>query len=162
MDIPNTIIGTIIFIVLIAPMIIINKKILKKRNLFVKKLIDFANEDHKKIIDFDTWTDNSLIGLSEDNELLYFIRNTTNYNNMTKVLIKDIKNCTIKEIKNGTRFESIEFVIELNSQNEHVVLEFFKVDDKNFILGEEMRIAKKWFSKLTEVIPKNKVLLYNF
>ena len=36
MDIPNTIIGTIFFLVLIAPIVIVNKRILKRRQKFVK------------------------------------------------------------------------------------------------------------------------------
>ncbi|CAM3497590.1 hypothetical protein FLGE108171_00310 [Flavobacterium gelidilacus] len=162
MDIPNTIIGTIFFLVLIAPIVIVNKRILKRRQQFVNKINEFAAEDQKKVIEFDTWTDNTIIGISDDNQMLYFLRNTADYNLKTKVAISDIKYCFIKEDKESNRINALEFVIELNSSKDSIVLEFFKVDNKNFIIGEEMRIAKKWNTKLVEGIPKSKVLLYSF
>ncbi|WP_339839635.1 hypothetical protein [uncultured Flavobacterium sp.] len=94
--------------------------------------------------------------------MLYFLRNTADYNVKTKVAISDIKYCFIKEDKESNRINALEFVIELNSSKDSIVLEFFKVDNKNFIIGEEMRIAKKWNTKLVEGIPKSKVLLYSF
>lgn len=162
MDIPNTIIGTIFFLVLIAPIVIVNKRILKRRQQFVNKINEFAAEDQKKVIEFDTWTDNTIIGISDDNQMLYFLRNTADYNVKTKVAISDIKYCFIKEDKESNRISSLELVIELNSSKDSIVFEFFKVDNKNFIMGEEMRIAKKWNTKLVEGIPKSKVLLYSF
>lgn len=155
MDIPNTIIGTIFFLVLIAPIVIVNKRILKRRQQFVNKINEFATEDQKKVIEFDTWTDNTIIGISDDYQMLYFLRNTADYNLKTKVAISDIKYCFIKEDKESNRINALEFVIELNSSKDSIVLEFFKVDNKNFIMGEEMRIAKKWNVKLSEVIPKS-------
>jgi hypothetical protein len=76
--------------------------------------------------------------------------------------MSDIKYCFIKENKESQRITSLEFVIELNSNKDSIILEFFKVDDKNFMMGEEMRIIKKWNAKLVEGIPKSKVLLYSF
>ncbi|MFT5754859.1 MAG: hypothetical protein ACI924_002105 [Flavobacterium sp.] len=162
MDIPNTIIGTIFFLVLIAPIVVVNKRILKRRQQFINKINDFAAEDLKKVVEFDTWTDNTIIGISDDNQMLYFLRNTADYNLKTKVAMSDIKYCFIKENKESQRITSLEFVIELNSNKDSIILEFFKVDDKNFMMGEEMRIIKKWNAKLSEGIPKSKVLLYSF
>jgi hypothetical protein len=162
MDIPNTIIGTIFFLVLIAPIVVVNKRILKRRQQFINKINDFAAEDLKKVVEFDTWTDNTIIGISDDNQMLYFLRNTADYNLKTKVAMSDIKYCFIKENKESQRITSLEFVIELNSNKDSIILEFFKVDDKNFMMGEEMRIIKKWNAKLVEGIPKSKVLLYSF
>jgi hypothetical protein len=162
MDIPNTIIGTIFFLVLIAPIVVVNKRILKRRQQFINKINDFAAEDLKKVVEFDTWTDNTIIGISDDNQMLYFLRNTVDYNLKTKVAMSDIKYCFIKENKESQRITSLEFVIELNSNKDSIILEFFKVDDKNFMMGEEMRIIKKWNAKLSEGIPKSKVLLYSF
>jgi hypothetical protein len=162
MDIPNTIIGTIFFLVLIAPIVVVNKRILKRRQQFINKINDFAAEDLKKVVEFDTWTDNTIIGISDDNQMLYFLRNTADYNLKTKVAMSDIKYCFIKENKESQRITSLEFVIELNSNKDSIILEFFKVDEKNFMMGEEMRIIKKWNAKLVEGIPKSKVLLYSF
>ncbi|MFT7250931.1 MAG: hypothetical protein ACI9FW_000648 [Flavobacterium sp.] len=162
MDIPNTIIGTIFFLVLIAPIVVVNKRILKRRQQFINKINEFAAEDQNKVVEFDTWTDNTIIGISDDNQMLYFLRNTADYNLKTKVAMSDIKYCFIKENKESQRITSLEFVIELNSNKDSIILEFFKVDDKNFMMGEEMRIIKKWNAKLVEGIPKSKVLLYSF
>ena len=158
MDIPNTIIGVILLIALIAPIVTINKRISNRRKLFVNKINVFAADDHKKVIDFDTWTNNSIIGLSSDNKVLYFMRDTDTYSLNTKIDLNDIKHFSIKENKESQKINLLELIIELNSNNNKIALEFFKADDKNFIMGEEMRIAKKWFDKLAEETSKAKML----
>ena len=158
MDIPNTLIGAVFLAVLIAPIVIINKRISNKRQLFIKKINDFAADDHKKVIEFDTWTNNSIIGLSSDKTVLYFMRDTDNYSLNTKIDLSDIKHFSIKENKESQKINLLELIIELNSNKNKIALEFFKADDKNFIMGEEMRIAKKWFDKLAEETSKAKML----
>lgn len=158
MDIPNTIIGVILLITLIAPIVVINKRISNKRKQFLNQINEFASEDQKEVIEFETWTNNSIIGISNDNKMLYFIRNTSNYNLKTKVVVSEIKNCFIKENKEFQKINSLELVFELKSNKSNVVLEFFKADEKNFMIGEEMRIAKSWQSKLSEEITHGKIL----
>ncbi|CAM3880992.1 MULTISPECIES: hypothetical protein [Flavobacterium] len=163
MDIPNLIMGITLFAVILLPILLINKKVLEKRKRIIAKINAFAQLDNKQIGEFDAWTDNSIIGISNDNTKLYFLRKTETYDEKMVVELKDIKNCSIASTyKTGTKnIDKLELAIELYSSNTKVYFEFFKVDEKNFMMGEEMRIAKKWSEKLTPEFPKNKVLLYN-
>lgn len=160
MDLPGTIMGIIFFMIIIVPILVINKGLNKKRKLIITKLNEFALKENKVINEFDSWTDNTIIGIS--NDTIFFIREINESKTELKIAVNKIKNCFIKDHKNDRKaIDRLELVFELHDKEENIVLEFFKADAKNFIMGEEMRIAKKWVNKITEDIPKPKVLLYN-
>ncbi len=162
MDLPETIMGAIFFMIIIVPIIIINKGLNKKRKIIITKLNEFALKENKTISEFDSWTDNTIIGISSDNEYIFFIREINQCKTELKIAVNKIKNCFIKDYKNDRKtIDCLELVFELHDKKDNTILEFFKADAKNFIMGEEMRIAKKWLDKITEDIPKPKVLLYN-
>ncbi|KIX20163.1 hypothetical protein SY27_13500 [Flavobacterium sp. 316] len=150
MDTPNMIIGIVLSAIILLPILLINKSVLQKRKRIIAKLDALAIIDNKKIGELDTWTDNSVIGISTDNSKLYFSRNTDHYVKEIAFDLKNIKECTIvNTFKQGTNnIEKLELLLELYDSKDRVSLEIFKVDEKNFIIGEEMRIAKKWYSKL--------------
>ncbi|NJM80275.1 MAG: hypothetical protein HC854_12880 [Flavobacterium sp.] len=151
MDLPDTIMGAIFFLIIIVPIVLINKGLNKKRNFFIAKLNEFALKENKVISEFDSWTDNTIIGISSDNEYIFFLREIDENKTQLKIAVNKIKNCFIKEHKNDRKtIVSLELVFELNDRKENIVLEFFKADAKNFIMGEEMRIAKKWKNKIME------------
>jgi hypothetical protein len=161
MDLPNTIIGIVMFAILILPIVFINRKTIKKRNALVNKLHDFSNSKNKEIKEFDSWTDNSIVGISADNQTFFYLRNTINYNRVEEIELSNIKFCHFIQKKDliGRMTKSLDLEIELRDSSK-VVLEFFKADEKNFIMGEEMRIIKKWIEKINPEV-SNKVLLYN-
>jgi hypothetical protein len=161
MDLPNTIIGIVMFTILILPIVFINRKTVKKRKALVNKLHDFSNNKNKEIKEFDCWTDNSIVGISADNQTFFYLRNTKDYNKTEEIELSTIKFCHFIQKKgdNGRTTKSLDLEIELRDSSK-VVLEFFKADEKNFIMGEEMRIIKKWIEKISPEI-SNKVLLYN-
>lgn len=162
MDIAGSLMGLAFFMIIFIPIIIINKNLNKRRKLLVGKLYEFASKENKTITEFDSWTDNSIIGMSTDKEFLFFLRNTNDYNTQIKIPVNNINKCYFKETKiNSKVIEKLEVVFEMNNQKDSIILEFFKADAKDFIIGAEMRIAKKWIAKITEDFPKPKVLLYN-
>lgn len=163
MDIPNLIMGIALFSAILLPILLINKKVLEKRKKNIAKLNAFAQLDNNKISELDSWTDNSIIGINEDKTKLYFVRNTEIYDEKIAIELKNIKHCAIvKNYKaNSKNIDKLELEIELYSSNTKVYLEFFKADEKNFMMGEEMRLAKKWSEKIISEFPKEKILLYS-
>lgn len=162
MDLPNTIIGIVMFTILMLPILLINRRIIKKRNVLISKLQNFSNSKNKEIKEFESWTDNSIVGISADNQTFFYLRNTVDYNRVEEVELSNIKFCHFIQIKdiNGRMTKSLDLEIELLDSSK-IILEFFKADEKNFIMGEEMRIIKKWIQKINPEI-STKVLLYNF
>lgn len=149
MDLPNTIIGTILFLVLILPILIINRNGNKKTKKLITQLNLYANKQNKDILEFDTWTNNSIIAMSSDKENIFFYRKKNSNVTAIDIPVKLVKNCFLNDSKNGDKtIHTLELVFEMHPNNETINLEFFKTDDQNFVIGEEMRIAKKWATKL--------------
>ncbi|VXB54763.1 conserved hypothetical protein [Flavobacterium sp. 9AF] len=162
MDTFGSLMGIIFFVIIFIPILIINNRLNKKRKRLLAKLNSFAQEENKSIIEFDTWTDDSIIGISTDKEFIFFIRNKNDYNEKIKIPTNQIKDCYTNLKKASLKMtDSLEVVFELKEHKEKVVLQFFKADSKDFIMGEEMRIAKKWIDKVTDYLPKIKPLLYS-
>ena len=67
----GSIIGILVFIVIFIPILFINNKLNKKRKRLINTLNEFAAQENKRVIEFDTWTDNSIIGRSTDKEYLF-------------------------------------------------------------------------------------------
>ena len=156
------IMGILIFIVIFIPILFINNKLNKKRKRLINTLNEFAAQENKRVLEFDTWTDNSIIGRSTDKEYLFFIRDKNDYHTKVKIPVNQIKNSYTNQQKyNAKSVALLELILEMQDQNENIRLEFFKADKRDFIMGEELRIAKKWVSKITEDFPKPKILLYN-
>ena len=161
MNLPNAILGAVFFMIIFIPIIIINKNLNKKRKQLISKLNEFALQENKSISEYDSWTDNTILGISADKEFLFFYRVINDLKTEIKIPVNQIKNCFIKDYKNERKaIESLELIFELQNESENIVLEFFKADAKNFIMGEEMKFAKKWRDKISEDLPKPKVLLY--
>ena len=162
MDLPNTVMGAVFFMIIFIPIVIINKNLNKKRKQLISQLNEFALRENKTITEFDLWTDNTIVGISTDKEFLFFFRAINDTKTEIKIPVKQIKNCFIKDYKSERKIiESLELIFELHNERENIVLEFFKADSKNFIMGEEMKFAKKWRDKISDDLPKPKVLLYN-
>lgn len=162
MDIYSSLMGILFFVLIFIPILLINNKLNKKRKCLINTLNEFAAQENKRVLEFDTWTDNSIIGMSTDKEYLFFIRDKNDYHTKLKITVNQIKNCYTNQQKNNSKsVVLLELILEMEHQNENIRLEFFKADKNDFIMGEELRIAKKWVSKITEDFPKPKILLYN-
>lgn len=149
MDLPNTIIGTILFLVLMLPILIINRNGNKKTKKLITQLNLYANKQNKDILEFDTWTNNSIIAMSSDKENIFFYRKKNSNVTAIDIPVKLVKKCFLNDSKSGDKtIHTLELVFEMHPNNETINLEFFKTDDQNFVIGEEMRIAKKWATKL--------------
>ena len=154
--------GILFFVLIFIPILLINSKLNKKRNSLINTLNEFAAQENKRVLEFDTWTDNSIIGMSTDKEYLFFIRDKNDYHTKLKIPVNQIKNSYTNQQKNNSKSVALlELILEMQDQNENIRLEFFKADKRDFIMGEELRIAKKWVSKITEDFPKPRILLYN-
>jgi len=154
--------GILFFVLIFIPILLINNKLNKKRKRLINTLNEFAAQENKRVLEFDTWTDNSIIGMSTDKEYLFFIRDKNDYHTKLKIPVNQIKNSYTNQQKNNSKSVALlELILEMQDQNENIRLEFFKADKNDFIMGEELRIAKKWVSKITEDFPKPRILLYN-
>ena len=156
MDITNTIIGIVFFSLIIIPIFIINNNVRKRKNQLLNTLNELSSDKNIKFEDTDFWTNNSGIGLKGD--MLAFFRKEEEAQVNEVINLKEVKKCTLVQFdkhgnvpKNNHEINKLALHLTLSNHKE-VNLVFFHADAKNFIIGEEFRIAKKWLDIISSKI----------
>lgn len=156
MDITNTVIGIVFFSLIIIPIFIINNNVKKRKNQLLNTLNELSSDKNTKFSDTDFWSNNSGIGLKGD--MLAYFRKGEDAQVNEVVDLKEVKKCTLVQFdkhgntpKNNHEINKLALHLTLSNHKE-VHLVFFHADAKNFIIGEEFRIAKKWLDVITNKI----------
>ena len=156
MDITNTIIGIVFFSLIIIPIFIINNNVRKRKNELLNTLNELSSDKNTKFLDADFWSNNSGIGIKGD--MLAFFRKGEEAQVNEVVDLKEVKKCSLAQFdKHGNvpknNHEINKLALHLNlSNHKEINLVFFHADALNFIIGEELRIAKKWQDIITNKI----------
>lgn len=156
MDITNTIIGIVFFLLIIIPIYFINNNVRKRKNQLLNTLNELSSDKDTKFSDTDFWSNNSGIGLKGD--MLAFFRKGEEAQVNEVVDLREVKKCALVQFdkhgnvpKNNHEINKLALHLTLNNHKE-VHLVFFHADAKNFIIEEEFRIAKKWLDIITNKI----------
>lgn len=156
MDVTNTIIGIVFFLLIIIPIYFINNNVRKRKNQLLNTLNELSSDKDTKFSDTDFWSNNSGIGLKGD--MLAFFRKGEEAQVNEVVDLREVKKCALVQFdkhgnvpKNNHEINKLALHLTLNNHKE-VHLVFFHADAKNFIIGEEFRIAKKWLDIITNNI----------
>lgn len=159
MDLNNTIIGIALFFAIAIPIYFINSASKKKSGKLSNKLSNLFTNVPSKVSDYDAFGGDSIIGMHE-NELGFYQERSN------KIVAKTIKLNEISKfhltkdfITSGKNKETILAKVQLDfefidkSKGKDSLL-FFQMDDNNFMIGEELRIATKWEEKLNKLLQK--------
>jgi hypothetical protein len=156
MDITNTIIGIVFFSLIFIPIFIINNNVRKRKNQLLNTLNELSSDKSTKFSDCDFWTNNSGIGIKGD--MLAFFRKGEDAQINEVINLKEVKKCSLVQFdKHGnvpkSNHEINKLALHLTlSNHKEIHLVFFHADAKNFVIGEEFRIAKKWLDVITSKI----------
>ena len=93
MDITNTIIGIVFFLLIIIPIYFINNNVKKRKNQLLNTLNELSFDKDTKFTDTDFWSNNSGIGLKGD--MLAFFRKGEEAQVNEVVDLKEVKKCTL-------------------------------------------------------------------
>ena len=156
MDITNTIIGAVFFLLIVIPIFIINNNVRKRKNQLLNTLNELSSDKNTKFSDTDFWANNSGIGLKGD--MLAFFRKGEEAQVNEVINLNEVKKCSLAQFdKHGNAPKSNHEINKLAlhltlSNHKEINLVFFHADALNFIIGEEFRIAKKWEDIITSKI----------
>jgi hypothetical protein len=156
MDITNTIIGIVLSLTIIIPISLINSNVKKKRNQVLKALNEISSNKNEKFSEVDLWNNSFGIGLKND-ELCFLVKNETSEFKET-INLKEVKKCQmVKANKTGQEPKSNHDIVKLSlhlefKNQKNLNLVFFEASPAHFIIGEEIRIAKKWQELISSMI----------
>jgi hypothetical protein len=148
MDITNTIIGIVFLLLILVPIYVINNNVKKRKKQLLSTLNELSFDENVKFSETDFWNNASGIGLKGN--VLAFFRKVGEVQWHEVIDLKEVKKCALVQFdkhgntpKNNHEINELALHLTLNDHKE-INLVFFHVDAKNFIIGEEFRIAKKW------------------
>lgn len=148
MDITNTIIGIVFLLLILVPIYVINNNVKKRKKQLLSTLNELAFDENTNFSETDFWNNTSGIGLKGN--ILAFFRKVGEVQLHEVVDLKEVKKCSLIQFdkygnipKNNHEINELALHLTLNDHKE-INLVFFHIDAKNFIIGEEFRIAKKW------------------
>lgn len=157
MDLANTVIGVVLFFAIALPIYYINNASKKKRIILQNKLINLFTSKPMKISDYDTFGGDSIIGIHENEVCFYQERNNQvvskviNWKEIARFsVVKEFTKMGKQSDKKLSRVV-LSFDFKDKSKDSDVIL-FFQVDETNFMIGEELRIATKWEEKLNQML----------
>jgi hypothetical protein len=156
MDITNTIIGIVLSLAIITPIYIINSNVKKKRNQALKALNEISSNKNDKFSEVDLWNNSFGIGL-KNNELCFLGKNEISEFKEIINLKEVKKSLIVKTNKTGqvpkSNHDIVKLSLHLEFKNQKSLnLVFFEASPSHFIVGEEMRIAKKWQELISSMI----------
>jgi hypothetical protein len=156
MDITNTIIGIVFFSLIVIPIFVINNNVRKRKNQLLNTLNELSSDKKTKFSDTDFWTNTSGIGVKGDE--LCFFRKEEAHPIQEVINLNDVKKCSLAQFdkhgnvpKNNHEINKLSLHLTLSNHKE-INLVFFHADAVNFIIGEEFRIAKKWYDVIISKI----------
>ncbi|WP_452226228.1 hypothetical protein [Lacinutrix cladophorae] len=162
MESTSTIIGVIITLIILLPIIGIQRSQTSKKKKSKKRFIDEAIKNNLNIIEPDFWGTYYAIAIDESkNKLIYSKIINEVYN--TKILdLNTINSCEIirtnRTFKNNkvfkTETDKIDLVISFTTNKDIEILEFYNVD-VNLEMTNEITLLEKWETKIKSKAHKN-------
>lgn len=139
-------IAIILFIVCLLPFVLYYINNTKKRKIRIQNLIKIAQKNNAIIQEKDLWN-NSIIGIDTANKILFYSKNSDDFDKFISINISDLHNCSIERTENKNKVvEKLE--LELKFANKPtVVLEFFNISESSIIINE-LEIIRKWQKQL--------------
>lgn len=142
MNISFITIAIVLFVVCVIPFIVFSVNNSVKRKIKIQNLFKIAEDNSATIQDKDFWN-KSIIGIDKSNKMLFFSKNSEEYDKFISINISDLHNCSIERTENNNKaIEKLE--LELKFANKPtIVLEFFNIKETRLIVNE-LELIQKW------------------
>lgn len=152
MELGTAITAGIMMLICAIPFILIYRSRKKKEKKLLSLISQVAEKSNSTISTFETWQ-NSIIGLDDQKNLLFYGRMNNNEVNIQREIdLNKIKNCVLNtnyrivssNETNQKFIDKIELCLGLDdSKKSTYKLTFFDSDD-NFQLSGEVQLSQKW------------------
>ena len=160
MDTQSLTIAVIIILLILAPFIYMNSKINKKENKLKAKLNAQAEKHNCQIRDIDIWS-NSIIGIDEKSQKLFFVFKSEieefvadfNINELKSCELININHTIVKEKENYKIIDQLDLKLNfLNPSLKTANIEFYNFEKSSVPLNGELQLIEKWQTKLNKLI----------
>lgn len=142
MDLSFITIAIILIIVCLLPFVLYSISSNKKRKARIQNLEKIALKNKAAIQDKDVWN-HSIIGIDKTNKMLFFSKNSEEFDKFISINISDLHNCSIEKTENKNKaIEKLELELKF-ADKPTIVLEFFNIKESRMIINE-LELIQKW------------------
>ncbi|KAA5549561.1 hypothetical protein [Adhaeribacter rhizoryzae] len=152
MDLGTTITGIVVILLCIIPIVLMRINNSKKEKNLLQGLLNLAESKNCQITRHDLW-DNSLIGIDDNKNKVFFIRKVKDAETTRQVVLAEIQKCQVIDTsrtvsnKDGNHKVTDQVALALtyhDKSKQATALEFFNVDHDSLMLKGELLLAEKW------------------
>jgi hypothetical protein len=148
MDVGTTLIGIAILLMIIIPLVIINRKKKKLEAQFLQSFLFLGEKNNNRITIYDVWN-KSAIGIDKINHKLFYLQRTAVEDFTIEIDLSSIQKSRVVSINltmNGQSVtDKISLVLAYRDKNlTEKVLEFYNNETDDLNLNGEIQLADKW------------------
>lgn len=149
MDSTSLIIGILLLVICVLPFVWFSISNSKKRKKRIDNLIKKAKENNAYIQEKDDWN-KSIIGLDKTNKMLFFSKNSEEFDKFIFINISELQQSRIERTENNHKvLEKLELELTFASKPT-IVLEFFNKEETRLIMNE-YELIQKWQTLLNKI-----------
>lgn len=145
--------GAIVILIIVLPILYVNRKRIKSEQKFKNRLINLAAESNGTITECARWL-NSSIAVDKNQHLLFFIKDVSLGETRKTIDLKEIQKCrvinTSRSIKgqdgsNVVVIDRLELGLTYKMPNcPEEKLEFYNTDSGTLTITDELMLVEKW------------------
>ncbi|MCC6754323.1 MAG: hypothetical protein IT266_10120 [Saprospiraceae bacterium] len=165
MDLGTTITGIIILLICIIPFVIMYLNNQKREKKLLQELSTFAERNNCKISQHELWNNNSLIGIDETANMIFFIKKLKGNEIMQQINLTEIQKCRVINSgrtvsnKNGSHkvVDKLDLAFTFHDKNkEEIIVEFYNADYDSLTLSGELQLVEKWCKIINDRISSSR------
>lgn len=149
MDSTSLTIGIILLVICVLPFVLFSINNNKKRKKRIQNLEKKAKDNNAYIQEKDDWN-KSIIGLDKTNKILFFSKNSEEFDKFISINVSELQNSRIERTENNHKIlEKLELELTFATKPT-IVLEFFNKDETRLIMNE-YELIQKWQKILNKI-----------
>jgi hypothetical protein len=160
MDIGTTITILVVILICIIPFAVMSFNNSKRKKRLLQSLNKLAAQHNSKINEHDFWS-NSIIGLSDNGNYVFAIRNIKGNMVTYNANLLEMQKCRVLNSSRTVKNNGSDFVItdklalafsNRSKDKADIVLDFYNTDYDSLTLTEELQLTEKWCKILNNKI----------
>ena len=160
MDIRTAITGIIIILICIIPFVIMRIKRRKREKQLLKEFFTAAERNNCKISQHESWN-NSLIGIDETANVIFFTKKLKENDISLQINIDEIQKCRVinsnRTVSNANGnfkvVDKLELAFSFHDKIKgEIIIEFYNADYDSLIFSDELQLVEKWCKIINDAI----------
>lgn len=159
MSYTSIIASVVVLLACIVPIIMINQRGKRKRQLMTNRLSQFAQERNSNLDEAEVWNE-SVIGVDKSKHKLFFIKNVAGEELHSHIDLNEVKKCQLVNVKKtlpgndgGFMIEKLELQFDFHDKSKPgTSWEFYNMNKDQLTVNGELQVIEKWHKLVNDLM----------